>query len=57
MYIFDHGVSGIINARPVIFTTLDGKEKKCYIHHVKPVTPAAVFTGAFDQFQDSIKKN
>ena len=56
-YIFDHRVSGIINDTTVILTNPDGKEKKCNIHYIKPVTPAAAFTNAFDHFKDSIKKN
>ena len=56
-YIFDHRVSGIINDSTVMFTTPDGKEKKCNIHHIKPTTPAVAFTNTFDQFQESIKKN
>ena len=48
-YIFDHSVSGILNDSTVMFTTPDGKEK-CNIHHIKPLTPADVFTNAFDQF-------
>ena len=56
-YIFDHRVSGILNNSTVMLTTPDGKEKKCNIHHIKPVTPLDVFTYAFDQFQESIKKN
>ena len=56
MYIFDHRVSGILKNSTVMLTTPDGKEK-CNIHHIKSVTPADVFTYAFDQFQDSIKKN
>ena len=56
-YIFDHRVSGIVNDSTVMLITPDGKEKKRNIHHIKPVTPAAIFINAFDQFQDSIKKN
>ena len=55
-YILDHGVLGILNNSTVMLTTPDGKEKKCNIHHMKPVTPVDVFTNAFDQFLDSIKK-
>ena len=55
--IFDHRVSGILNDSTVMLIIPDGKEKKCNIHHIEPVIPAAIFTNAFDQFQDSIKKN
>ena len=57
IHIFDHRVSGIINDSTVMLTTPDGKEKESNIHHIKPITPAAAFTNAFDQFQDSIEKN
>ena len=57
MCIFDHRVSGILNDSTGMLTTPDGKEKSCIIHHIKPVTPAAAITNAFDQFQGSIKKN
>ena len=56
-YIFDHRVSGILNDSTVMLTTPDGKEKKCNIHHIKPITPVDVFTNAFNQFQYSVKKN
>ena len=55
-YIFDLRVSGILNDSTVMLTTPNGKEK-CNIHHIKPITPVDVSTNAFDQFQDSIKKN
>ena len=56
-YIFGHSVSGILNDSTVMLTTLDRKEKKCNICHIKPVIPIDVFTNAFDRFQDSIKRN
>ena len=56
-YIFDYRVSGKLNDSTVMLTTPDGKEKKCSFHHIKPITPVDVFTHAFDQFQDSMKKN
>ena len=55
--IFYHRVSGILNDSTVMLTTADWKEKKCNIHHVKPIMPVDAATNAFDQFQDSIKKN
>ena len=33
----------------------DGKEK-CYIHHVKAISPTTMFTSAFEEFQKSITK-
>ena len=32
------------------------KEKKCNIHHVKPIFPTTAFTSAFEEFQKSITK-
>ena len=55
-YIYDHRVSGILNDSTVMLTTSDGKEKKCNIHHIKPITPIDASTNAFDQFQDSMNK-
>ena len=36
-YIYDHWVAKVLNDSTVLPTTKDGKEKKCNIHHVKPV--------------------
>ena len=55
----------ILNDSMVLFTTLDDKEKKCNIHHVKPVSSPEVYVGlqvevnigTFPTFQDSIKQN
>ena len=55
-YIYDHRVSGILNDSTVMLTTPYGKEK-CNIHHIKAKTPVDASTNAFDQFQDSIRKN
>ena len=63
-YICDHQVIGIPNKSTVLLTTPDGKERKCNIHHVKPVSPLGVTTlnhspelptGTFQQFCDSIQ--
>ena len=64
-YIYDHWVAEILNDSMVLLTTPDGKEKKCNIHHVKPVSSLEVYiglqvevpTGAFPQFWDSIQQN
>ena len=64
-YIYDHQVVEILNDSTILLTTPDGKEKKCNIHHVKPVpsiemyigSQAEVPIGTFLQFQDSIKQN
>ena len=55
LYVFDHRVTGILNDSTVVLTIPDGKEKKCNIHHIKPVTAVAASTSAFSQFQDSIQ--
>ena len=64
-YIYNHQVAEILNDSTVLFTTPDGKEKKCNIHHVKLVSSLEVYVdsqvevsiGAFPKFQDSIKQN
>ena len=33
-YIFDQRVASIVNDSMVVLTTLDGKEKRCNIHHI-----------------------
>ena len=40
----------------VIISPPDGKEKKCNIHHVKPISPTTAFTSAFEEFQKSATK-
>ena len=49
-YIFDHRVAGIVNDSTVVLTTLDGKERRCNIHHVKPATALQASASAFQQF-------
>ena len=67
-YIHDHWVVGIPNESTVLLTTPNGKEKKCDVHHVKPVSSldmktidhslkVEIPTGAYQQFQDSIQQN
>ena len=61
-YIYDHQVTEILNHSTALLTTLDGKEKKCNIHHVKPVSSLEVYVGSqaeipkgtFPKFWDSI---
>ena len=45
-YIYNHQVAEIINDNMVLLTTPDGKEKKCNIHHVKPVSSLEVYVGS-----------
>ena len=61
-YIYNHWVASIPNESTVLLTTPDGKERKCNVHHVKPVSSLDVITssnvhctGTFQQFQDSIQ--
>ena len=64
-YIYNHQVVSIPNECTVLLTTPGGKERKCNIHHVKPVSSLDVATpnssefpvGTFQQFQDSIQQN
>ena len=66
-YIYNDRVANILNESPVLLTTPGGKEKKCNIHHVKPVSSLDVSislspqaenpTGTFPQFQDSIQQD
>ena len=45
-YIYDHRMAEIRNDSMVLLTTPDGKEKKCNIHHVKPVSSLEVYIGS-----------
>ena len=64
-YIYNHQVAEILNDTMVLVTAPDGKERKCNIHHVKPVSSLQIYvgsqeevpTGAFPQFWDIIKQN
>ena len=55
----------ILNDRIVLLIAPDGKEKKCNVHHVKPVSSPEVYvgsqvevsTGTFSLFWDSIKQD
>ena len=55
-YVFDHRVGGILNDSTVVLTTPNGKERKCHIHHINPMTAVEASTSALSQFQDSIQK-
>ena len=56
-FTFDHSVSSIVNESTVTLTTPDGKEKRCNIHHIKPLSALESSTRAFQQLQDSIQKD
>ena len=55
-YTFDHRVAAIVKESTVVLTTPDGKEKRCNIHHIKPMYMAESTEGAFQQFWDTIQK-
>ena len=55
-YLADHRVVKIVDDSAVIMSSPDGKEKKCNIHHVKPIHPTTAFTSTFEEFQKSITK-
>ena len=44
-YNYYHWVAKVLNNSTVLLTTLDGKEKKCNIHHVKLVSSLEVHEG------------
>ena len=56
-YIVDHTVAGIVNESTVLLTTPYSKEKRCNIHHIKPVTTLNASASVFQQFQDDIQKD
>ena len=49
-YTFDHRIPAIVNKSMVVLTTPDGKEKRCNIHHIKPMSVAQASAGAFQHF-------
>ena len=55
-YLADHRVLKLLNNSMVIISFPDGKEKKCNIHHVKPISPTVAFTSAFEEFQKNVTK-
>ena len=53
-YLVNHRVVQIVNESVVILQTPDGKEKRCNIHNLKPISTSQVFTLAFQDFQESV---
>ena len=49
-YTFDHRIAAIVNESMVVVTTPDGREKRCNIHHIKPVSAVESSAGTFQQF-------
>ena len=45
-YIYNHWVAEILHDSTVLLTTMDGKEKKCNIHHVNLVSSLEVYIGS-----------
>ena len=56
-YVFSYRVAGIVNDSAVLVTTLDGKEKRCNIHHIKLTIALEASTSVLKQFQESIQKD
>ena len=54
-YLADHPIIKIIYENTVIVVTSDGREWKCNIHHIKPITPVEAFTSTFEEFTKCIK--
>ena len=57
VYTFDHRIAAIVNESTVVLTTPGGREKRCNIHHIKPISALESSAGAFQQFWDSIHKD
>ena len=55
-YLAGHRVLKILNDSTIIVSSPDRKEKKCNIHHVKPISPTTAFSSAFEEFQKSVTK-
>ena len=55
-YLADHRVLDILNDSMVIISSPDRKEKKCNIHHVKPISPTTAFTSALEKFHKRVTK-
>ena len=51
-FIYNHQVAKVLNDSTVLFITLDGKEKKCNIHHMKPVSSIEVHMGSQAEFPE-----
>ena len=46
----------IVNDSTVIVVSMDSKQRKCNIHHVKAISPTTTLTLAFEEFQKGIAK-
>ena len=49
-YTFVHRIVAIVNKSRVVLIIPDGREKRCNIHHIKPVAVTESSAGAFQQF-------
>ena len=56
-YTFYHRIAAIVNESMVFLTTPDGKEKRCNIHHIRPMSAVESSVGAFQHFVDSIQRS
>ena len=52
----DYRVIKIINENTVIVRSPGGREIKCNIHHIKPISPTKTFTSTFEEFTKCIKE-
>ena len=54
-YVTDYRVIIIINENTLIVPSPDSRERKCNIHHIKPISPTEAFTRTFEEFPKCIK--
>ena len=54
-YAADYTVIKIINENTVIVASPESRERKCNIHHIKPIPPMEAFTSTFEEFTKYIK--
>ena len=56
-YLADYRVIKVITENTVIVVSPDGRERKCSIHHIKPISPTEGFTSTFEEFTKFIKQH
>ena len=54
-YVANYRVIKIVNESTVIVASPDGRERKCNINHIKPMSPTETFTSTFEEFTKCIK--
>ena len=55
-YVADYRVIKIVNKSTVMVASPDSKERKCNIHHIKPISPTEAFTSMFEEFTRASKQ-